>query len=350
VRTLNSRRQLPLRQLPLRQLRDLTILLAALTLIALLNAAAQAQTAPLQPSRAQTPAQTPLTSALKPVARDSELYCAGYIEQNPGYGGLSLVGGAQEQEQNSYASGDFVYINGGAQAGVKVGQEFTVVRPRGQFQSDLSAKKGSLGVFTQELGRLRVVDVKGSASVAQVVHSCDQMLLGDLLKPAEVRSTPPARVEGVTFNQFADPSGKQRGHIVLARDAREMVTVEQIVYVDLGSEDNVRVGDRLSIFRKASKGRVVDFPEEITPSASGGFQSDVFKGGKFSNKSQRVRDTKSDPFGPPIETPEIKRKRPEMPRKVVGEMVIINVQGRAATAIITRAGQEIHTGDEVEIQ
>ena len=166
MRTLNSRRQLPLRQL-----RDLTILLALLTLIAFLNAAAQAQTAPPQTPRAQMPAETPVTSALKPVARDSELYCAGYIEQNPSYGGLSLVGGAQEQEKNTYAFGDFVYISGGAQAGVKVGQEFTVVRPRGQFQSDLSAKKGSLGVFTQEIGRLRVTDVKGSASVAQVVHS-----------------------------------------------------------------------------------------------------------------------------------------------------------------------------------
>jgi hypothetical protein len=350
VRTLNSLRQLPLRQLPLRQLRDLTILLALLTLIAFLNAAAQAQTAPPQTPRAQMPAETPVTSALKPVARDSELYCAGYIEQNPSYGGLSLVGGAQEQEKNTYAFGDFVYINGGAQAGVKVGQEFTVVRPRGQFQSDLSSKKGSLGVFTEELGRLRVVSVKGSASVAQVVQSCEQMLLGDLLKPAEVRSTAPSMGENAKFDQFSDPSGKQRGHIVLARDAREMASLEQIVYVDLGTEDNVRAGDRLTIFRKAGKGRVVDYPEEITPSASGGFQSDVFKGGKFSNKSQRVKDSKSDPFGPPIETPEIKRTRPEMPRKVVGELVIINVQGRAATAIITRAGQEIHTGDEVEIQ
>jgi hypothetical protein len=345
VRTPNS-----LRQLPLRQLRDLIILLTLLSLIALLNAAAQAQTAPTQPPGAQMPADSPVTSALKPAARDSELYCAGYIEQNPGYGVLSLVGGEQEQEQTTYSFGNFVYINGGAQAGVKVGQEFTVVRPRGQFQSDLSAKKGSLGVFTQELGRLRVVDVKSGVSVARVVQSCDQMLLGDLLKPAEVRSAPPSMGEGGSFYQFADPSGKQHGHIVLARDAREMVSLNQIVYVDLGTEDNVRAGDRLTIFRRAGRGRIVDYPEEITPSASGGFQSQVFKGGKFSNKSQRVRDTNSDPFGPPIKTPEIKRTRPEMPRKVVGELVIINVQGRAATAIITRAGQEIHTGDEVEIR
>ena len=333
----------------LRHLRDLLLLLAALALLSLANAAAQAQTAAAQPALAQTPADMPVTSAVKPVARDSEMYCAGYIETSPVSGGLELVGGAQEQEQNSYALGDLVFINGGAQAGVRVGQEFEVVRPRGQFKSVLSDKKGSLGVFTQELGRLRVVDVKEKVSVAEVVHSCEMMLLGDLLKPAGVIAAPPAR-EASASESFVMPSGKPRGHIVLARDAREMVSLDQIVYIDLGTEDNLHAGDRLLIYRKASRGRVVDFPEEITPGGSGGFESYVFRGGKFSNKSQRVRDMKSGSKGQPIETPEIKRTRPEMPRKVVGEIVVLNVQGRAATALITRAAQEIHTGDEVEIK
>jgi hypothetical protein len=39
-----------------------------------------------------------------------------------------------------------------------------------------------------------------------------------------------------------------------------------------------------------------------------------------------------------------------MPRKVVGEMVVIDVQARTATAIITRVALEAHTGDWVEIQ
>jgi hypothetical protein len=49
-------------------------------------------------------------------------------------------------------------------------------------------------------------------------------------------------------------------------------------------------------------------------------------------------------------THEIKRHRPRVPRKVVGEMVILSVQTRTATAIITRVAQEIHTGDYVEVQ
>jgi hypothetical protein len=39
-----------------------------------------------------------------------------------------------------------------------------------------------------------------------------------------------------------------------------------------------------------------------------------------------------------------------MPRKVVGELVVIDVQTRTATAIITRIAGEVHTGDWVEIQ
>ena len=37
-------------------------------------------------------------------------------------------------------------------------------------------------------------------------------------------------------------------------------------------------------------------------------------------------------------------------RKIVGEVVILNVKERTATAVITRTAQEIHTGDYVELQ
>jgi len=39
-----------------------------------------------------------------------------------------------------------------------------------------------------------------------------------------------------------------------------------------------------------------------------------------------------------------------MPWKNIGEMVVIDVQARTATAIITRTVAEAHTGDWVEIQ
>jgi len=87
-----------------------------------------------------------------------------------------------------------------------------------------------------------------------------------------------------------------------------------------------------------------------------GFQSDRYRGGGISSQGSRAKDSTAfvDAHGRyryrPITSREVKKARPDMPRKIVGEMVIIDVQTRTATAIITRVASEVHTGDWVEIQ
>jgi hypothetical protein len=172
-----------------------------------------------------------------------------------------------------------------------------------------------------------------------------------LLRGVPSRVSPLAKDTG-EFDRFADPSGKQNGRIVLARGAREMISRDQIVYIDLGTEDNVKEGDRLTVWRPAGTGDISRFrDEEVTPAANYGFESDRFRGGRFSIQAQRVENPNSTGiYGPTVTTPKIDRRRPPMPRKIVGEMVVLNVQARTATAIITRAAQEIHTGDFVEVK
>jgi hypothetical protein len=296
----------------------------------------------------------PQEKSAAPVVGRSDLYCAGFIQYVPAPINPEIVGGEQEQEQRAYTEGDVVFINAGAQQGITVGQEFAIVRPRGQLTSKFTTKKGWLGVYMQELGQLRVTNVKERVSVAVITNSCDTILLGDLLRQVNNRVVPIERTE-IALDRFADPTGKQRGRIVLARDAREYLTRNQIVYIDLGAEDNVRAGDYLTVYRPVGGGNITRVEnEEIARSQSGGFESDRFRGGKFSIQSQRSKDYTNTPGiffkNEPITTREIKRHRPPVPRKVVGEMVILNVQTRTATAIITRVAQEIHTGDFVELQ
>jgi putative ubiquitin-RnfH superfamily antitoxin RatB of RatAB toxin-antitoxin module len=215
----------------------------------------------------------------------------------------------------------------------------------------LTRKSGWLGVYTQEVGRLRVTVVKERVSVARVINSCDTILLGDLLRGVSSR-TPVRADEAGDLDRFADPSGKQKGRIVLARDAREMVSRNQIVYIDLGKEDNLKEGDHLTVYRPVGTGDISRFrDEEVTPTANYGFESERFRGGKFSIQAQRVQDpSNSDIYGPMTTSPKVERRRPAMPRKIVGEMLVLNVQARTATAIITRVAQEIHTGDFVEVK
>ena len=85
----------------------------------------------------------------------------------------------------------------------------------------MSSKKGALGVYTQEIGRLRVTRVRDRVSVAEIVRSCDNVLVGDLLRPAQKRTAPLARTQG-NLDRFVEPSGKQTGRIVLARDRAKL--------------------------------------------------------------------------------------------------------------------------------
>jgi hypothetical protein len=325
------------------------VLASVLLFCAFGAAPASAQTDGGQAATRQ-PAAAPQQSAAArtPVARESETACGGFIEQTPQAASGQLVGGYGETESRAFAQGDMVYIDAGSQAGVREGQEFTVTRPRGRFSSKFS-KKGTLGVYTQEIGRVRVVRVRERVSVAQVVRACSDLLLGDLLRPYAQREAPPVRTDAA-LDLFAEPTGKQTGRIVLARDGRESLTRDDVVYIDLGAEDNVKVGDYLTVFRPISHGTLASYGDEITANSRRGYQSDELRGGGFSIQAQRVSDVGGPKSGSTVKTPSIKRRRPPVPRKVVGEIVVLRVEGRTATAVVTRTAQEIHTGDSVEIQ
>jgi hypothetical protein len=308
--------------------------------------------APAFTTNAQSPAPTPQVIAPSAVAAprvagDSTLYCAGYIRYQKLPHMPEIVGAVEEQEQRTYADGDVVYLNAGSQQGIKEGQTFQIIRPRGTVKGVHKQKHGFLGKYIQEIGQLRVIKVNQNTSAARITFTCDTAVLGDLVAPVPDRESPMLRTDG-NLDQFAEPSGKQTGRLMMARDSREMVTRNDIVYIDLGGEDKVNPGDYLTIYRPLGTGNITRVDnEENARTRDSGFQSDRFRGGGFSNQASR---TKGGHRNRPITSKEVKDHRPPMPRKIVGEMVVINVESRTATAIITRVVGEVHTGDWVEIQ
>lgn len=295
---------------------------------------------------AQRPAVVAGPSKPMTLASRNNLYCAGFVQSSPIDTANKLIGGLEEQEQHIYSQGQYVYLNMGSGKGIQVGDMMAVVRPRGQVKSKWS-RKDDLGFFVQEVGAVEIVRVKSDFSVARIKTSCDNFILGDLVQPMPQRTSPIHQSRG-PLDLFADSSGKARGRLFMARDGQEAITRDQIVYIDLGAEDNVQVGDYLTVFRMLGKGNVVAGEENESLSARDeGFQSRVFKGGKFSN--QTARKSGDQARGKVVTTDEAKDDRPEI-RKIVGELVILNVKEKTATAVITRTAQEIHTGDWVEIQ
>lgn len=281
------------------------------------------------------------------VATGNNLYCAGYIQSGAISDGNKIVGSVDEADRYNFAQNDFMYINMGSNKGVNVGDMFAVVRPRAEVKSKWS-RKGDLGFYVQEVGAVEVVSVKAEVSVARIKSSCDTFLLGDLVQLVEKRMSPMFE-QRPALNIFADPSGKATGRIIMSRDGAEVLTRDFIAYVDLGADDNVKVGDRVTIYRPLGKGNLFKKPEtEDVTARDYGFESEVYKGGKFSNQASRKTGARAG--GHEETTAEAKAGRPSGLRKITGEAVVLNVKEKTATMVITRTASEIHPGDYVELQ
>ncbi|MGH9879837.1 MAG: hypothetical protein ACRD6N_00275 [Pyrinomonadaceae bacterium] len=280
----------------------------------------------------------------------TNLQCAGYFRM-PALNRLpQIVGGEQEQEKTIYFAGDYVYIDAGQQQGVTEGQEFHIIRPRGEPVNVFRQKKGYMGLYIQELGQLQVVKVYPAVSVAKITFSCETALPGDFLTGVPDRTAPELHT-ALPLDRFKEPTGRPVGRVMMAKDGREMVTVGDTIFVDLGDEDKLVAGDRLTIYRRVGTGNLNVQTYDLAHRAMEGFESVEYRGGGFSNQAKSARELKGEPgiyrHKPPVPSSQIAHKRPELPWKIVGEAVILNVQVRTATAIISSVTQEVHTGDFV---
>src|SRR5215210_2569565 len=111
-------------------------------------------------ANAQSPTPTPqliMPTAAQPlrVAGKSSLYCAGYIRYQRLPPMPEIDGALEEQEQHTYADGDVVYLNTGSSQGVKEGQSFQIIRPRGDVKGVHKQKYGYLGTYVQDIASFK---------------------------------------------------------------------------------------------------------------------------------------------------------------------------------------------------
>ena len=272
------------------------------------------------------------------VAKRTDVFCAGYITESLSFPHLRLIGAEKENLVNSYVQGDVVFLNEGREQGIRSGQSYYIVRPLGTVRHPFSKQKQKLGTYMREVGVLRVIQVNEKTSTAEVTVSCDTIELGDLLRPYEQQVAPEPR-PGQPLALHGPGSGDIAGQIVMARNWREYLAANDVVYIDLGMTQGVKEGDYFTIYH-----RITDRRENVTRSPkdkidqwhSGGYESDHWRGGTFSNQ------------GLSKEREKVINERPEIPRKVVGEMIVLKVEKGTATCLITRTTGEVNIGDKVE--
>jgi hypothetical protein len=310
-------------------------------LVLLVASAAWAQSATDSAAASSTtPDKTLLNTANFPTQRVqmptyADVYCAGFINRQSLPDANFVVGGLDTPETTKFVRGDVVYLRG---AGYSVGAEYEIVRALKDineyemFPGQFKLLKAT-GQPYEEVGRVRIIDTRSKAAVAQVEYSCDPINPGDTAIPfAEklmVPFHPPLR-----FDRFLPTGSKVSGRIVMARDFDSVLGTGQKVYFNVGANQGVKVGDYFRAVRNY-QATLEDPVDSLSFRAS------------VSEDTQKKQPSFDPGLWEKGNGPVIHVR--DLPRRAVGEIVVIGTTPTTATGMIVFAMEDVHAGDGVEL-
>jgi LysM repeat protein len=236
---------------------------------------------------------------LYPIALDVDLYCSGFIVPDVGGWKVRIIGNEEENYKVALSTFDIVYLNQGEADGISPGDEFTILQDVRKIAHPISNEP--LGEYVVQTGRLKVVATQERTSTAQITYSCDATLVGDYLVPFEPREVPNL-TDLPPVDRFSLEGPNQKGYIIFAKDDLSTLGDNNEVQIDVGAADGITVGTRLIIYRNQTQGY------ENT-----GFERDI-------------------------------------PRRVLGEMVVFSVQDSTATGRLIHMYDFVQQGDMVEVR
>lgn len=308
-------------------------------LILFVTLAACAQESSAGPD-ANAPQGTAPTSNSFPIERVqtptyADQYCAGFISKQLLPDANYVAGGLQTPNTTKFVTGDVIYLSG---TGFTTGAQYTILRElkdQNRYEVFPGQRKTleATGQPYGEIGRVRIVDTRSKMAIGQVEYSCDPINPGDFAVPfAEKPSIsfhPPLR-----FDRFVPNTGKLNGRIVLGKDFDSVLGTGMKVYLNIGAEKGVKVGD----YYRAVRSYTTDLKDPVD---------------SLSFAASTAEDTQKRP--PSVEgTWMTKTKGPnihvsDFPRRAVGEIVIIGTTATTSTGMIVFALEDVHVGDAVEL-
>ncbi len=293
-----------------------------LLVIVLSVVAAIAQDQPAAPTSNE---QKGFTVVERTAPTYSDMNCAGFISKEKYNHANYVLAGAEAPAATQFAQGDTIFLEGG---GYTEGERYSVIRElndpnRNPAFPGQAAAIAAVGQPYQELGRVRVTAQRGKTAIAVVEFSCTAMVTGDLVVPFAEKQ--PVSFRSTTFERWPAGTGSINGRILMAKEFDVVVGPGQKVYLNVGSSQGVKIGDYFRAVRGYD-------PMRIEPTEA------------LSYKQQQSEDTSK------VNPRMANSTYAQLPKRALGEMVILSVTPTSATAMITSAMEHIDVGDAVELE
>ncbi|HUA14518.1 MAG TPA: hypothetical protein VMG31_04415 [Verrucomicrobiae bacterium] len=265
----------------------------------------------------------------------ADIYCAGFINKQTLPDANFIAGGLQTPSTTKFTRGDIVYLKGNGYTPGAMYEIVRALRDVNEYEMFPGQKKllKETGQAYEEVGRVRVIDMRGKTAIAQIDYSCDGINPGDTAIPFAEKQMVNFHTP-IHFDRFLPASNKVSGRIVMGKDFDSELGTGQKVYLNVGANQGVKVGD----FFRAVRAYEEDLNDPVD---------------SLSFKAAIAEDTqkKTPSYDPHMFT---KSNGPvihvrDLPRRAVGEIVVIGVTPTTATGMIVFALEDVHAGDGVEL-
>jgi hypothetical protein len=247
-----------------------------------------------QPAAAEPGTAPPVEGEGDPlvaIGSEADIYCFAYLDDTGEVLPYRISGGEEAATRYTFSTGDIVYVSGGEADGVTAGQEYFIIRVGEELRHPATGAR--IGRVMLYQGHLRILCTTDHGATAELLSSCDAIVVGDLLKPFEPIPLPMTVLTPPTTR--CDPlNDKARGYIVYSKGGLEAFGEDHMVLLDLGEADQASPGTLCNIYR--------DNPA------------------------------------------------PDIPRLLLGELAILMAGDHWATGKVIRSSQPMTSGDRVEIK
>jgi LysM domain-containing protein len=248
-----------------------------------------------------------------PLGAESDIYCSGYVGDLHETFPYHVIGseydvlsprlnappnaptdglyGPVGSVKYGLSTGDIIYLDGGRAQGMVPGAVFTALLPQQPVVHPIH--RDLFGRYYRYLGRVRVLSVQEETAIAEIVHSCDPIVVGAVLKPFEPEPVPLGRSTAMRpINYPADAEDLAGAPtILMSRDTVVSLGEDHVVFIDRGADNDVTPGDIYTIYRM---------------------------------------------------------NRPGLPPVVLGELAVLSVHPRSSVARIIKSRYEVLAGDRLD--
>ena len=222
-----------------------------------------------------------------PLIQENDLYCSFFITKKPKFE-IRIIGSETQNEKIQMSDGDIFYINKGKRDGIKVGDKFTILEVGRTITHPRKWKRFGKIVFRRGIAKVTCLEEKKAC--VEILKACSSVKVRkSYLIPFEEKEGLMGKNLGYDICDLKEKELK--GTIIYVQNDFVEVGKNHWVSIDLGSKDGIFIGLQMIIYRYVKK---------------------------------------------------------NLPRKVIGNLIIIDTQPETSTGKILSCRDAIYVGDEVE--